>query len=164
MPTILDSVRLFSIEEITDSPSDAHNHLANFIKWLGNFLDEINRNTKSLIFESQQIKYFPDALLGMKKDGHLEKLIESTNKISEDNILAHGLYGAQLRLKLGNINFHLQRFLAKPTSSQLDRLLSCIITLLDSLLDAIPGGKAIKELIEALQHALKLPLLVRLFG
>lgn len=145
------------------SPEDARHYLGEFVGWLQDFFIQIGQNTNEIdqvtgntLFEMEQIAFFPEALSEVQRDQHFNRLQNLVAEASVGAISQHGLYGAQLRWKLSNINFHFVRFIEQRSASLLDRLLSSIDTLLDSLLDAVPGGSAVKELKEAVQDSLAL--------
>jgi hypothetical protein len=152
------------VEQLADndtSPEDAKNYLRNFVSWLHEFFTSVEDDLRNdlhfkQMFEEEQIAHFPEAFSDVNRDQLFQILDELIQQANPDTIIKHGLYGAQLNWKLSNINFHFKRFIENRTASLLDRLLSSIDTLLDSILDAVPGGSAIKELKEALQDSLAL--------
>jgi hypothetical protein len=154
-----DQLQLAAQPANNTSPEDAKGYLSNFVIWLHDFLstarDELTNPSFRVLFEDQ-IDLFPEAFAEVNKDQLFPILDQLIQQADPDTIIKHGLYGAQLKWKLSNINFHFSRFIENRKASLLDRLLSSIDTLLDSILDAVPGGSAIKELKEALQDSIAL--------
>lgn len=141
------------------TPDEAREYLVAFVDWLQEFFhqvvrfsDEIDGKTGAPLFE-EQIRFLPDVLDEMDSDEHFIRLRELVQLMENTSILEHGLYGLQLKWKLSNINFSLRRFMEQRTAALFDRLLSSIDALLDSILAAVPGGSAVKELKEAIRNS-----------
>ncbi len=147
--------------EANTSPEEAVAYLTEFIGWLHQFFrqveestDEIDEQTGHTLFEQDQIAFLAEVLEEMEEDGHFEQLHELVSNIDFAMVNAHGLYGSQLRWKLSNINFSFTRYIEQRSAALFDRLLSSIDALLDSILAAVPGGSAVKELKEAIRNSI----------
>jgi hypothetical protein len=139
----------------TTSPDESRKYLADFIFWLKDFFLEVEGNMNEMtdsgpLFEREQIEFFPHAFREVAGNGHFHRAHEMIFSASTQTIEDHGLYGNQLNWKLFNINFSFRRYLQGRSAALFEKLLTCIDTLLDSILSAIPLGSAIKELKEAL--------------
>ena len=87
----------------------------------------------------------------------------SLSEITDVQVTIHGLGGAQLRFKLGNVNYWSDRANAAATNQVANvwigiviRLLFSIDTLLDSLLAATGIGTAVKEAKDAIRDVIDL--------
>ncbi|MCB1925512.1 MAG: hypothetical protein KDJ27_17515 [Gammaproteobacteria bacterium] len=156
-------ILLVAEPEANTSPEESIEYHANFIVWLHTFfrevlenIDEIDEQTDAPLFEAEQIAYFEEALEEMEGDDHFENLHELVSAMDPRQAFVHGLYGSQARWKYFNINFSLTRFLEQRTAALFERLLSSIDALLDSILGAVPGGSAVKELKEAVRNSVAL--------
>lgn len=89
------------------------------------------------------------ALMEFNKQGHLPKLLTGIDRTSDLTLQLHGLSGEQLRFKLNNVQLRERVFRSNVTFGPLRRLINAIDTLLESILDAVPGGGALKELKDA---------------
>ena len=145
------------------TPEESIEYLVEFIDWLAQFFEEVKANTGEMndqaggpLFEAEQIAYFEEALEEVHDDGHFSDLRSLVKKMSPANARAHGLYGAQLRWKLFNINHSFEGFVRQRTAALFERLLSSIDALLDSILGAVPGGSAVRELKEAVRNSVAL--------
>ena len=144
------------------SPEEARPYLRGFVEWLEDFLMQLQENLDEVdqygnpLFEREQIGFMSEALTEIRHDKHFEHLQASVAEADIGALWRHGLYGSQLRWKLFNINFSFRRFIEGHSAELLDRLLSSIDALLESLLGAVPGGSAIKELKEAIQNSIAL--------
>jgi len=76
----------------------------------------------------------------------IQKIVTSIDQASTSVLSSHGLNGAQLQFKLKNVEHRERRFRFRPLAGPLRRLVQAIDTLLDSILDALHIGKALKEL------------------
>ena len=153
-------IQLAAEPEGETTPDEAKEYLVAFVYWLQGFFhqvvefsDEVDEETGAPLFEDDQIRFLPDVLDEMKEEEHFDRLVELVKKIENVSIREHGLHGLQLKWKLSNINFSLRRFIEQRTAAMFDRLLSSIDALLDSILGAVPGGSAVKELKEAIRNS-----------
>lgn len=156
-------MELVATPEAEVSPEEAIRYLQYFVEWLEGFFYQIsenrnvtNQSTGEPLFHAEQIEFLPRVLGEMDRDKHFVRLHEAVAAADPQELERHGLYGAQLKWKLSNINFSLTRFLEQRTAGLLDRLLDSIDALLDSLLGAVPGGSAVKELKEAVRNSIAL--------
>lgn len=139
----------------------AKKYLVDFICWLDRFCGQLDEHRKKSfddmpLFETELVDLFHESLIEIHKEDHFVSLQESIQEAKGSEVKMHGLRGAQLRWKLSIIDFHWGNFFEKPSASKLEKLLSCINSLLGSLQDAIGLGYVIKELVEAIQHILAL--------
>lgn len=146
--------------ELNTSPEESIPYLSEFVLWLQDFFhdvaesaDEGDELTGGPLFNESQIRFLEEVLEEMENDAHFASLQALVSNMDPNKAFVHGLYGSQLRWKLSNINFSLTGFLEQRTAALFDRLLSSIDALLDSILGAIPGGTAVKELKEAIRNS-----------
>lgn len=144
-----------------DPGEDPRATLRRFIETVRQFLDE-------LIFEGRDPTgepLFHEVLFSSMgpawEEAHplfddVIDVIRSTDRpsrLSNEAIVSHGLWGAQLRFKLSVIRYLHGRYLALGKGT-LRRLLEAIDTLLSSILSAIGAGEGIKEIKEYIEHSL----------
>lgn len=144
-----------------DPAEDPRSTLRAFVAALRQFLDE-------LIFENRDPRdepLFYEALLPSMRPAWEEALplfeevlaaigpTDRSTRLSNEAIISHGLWGAQLRFKLSVIRYLHGRYLGLGKRA-LRRLLEAIDTLLSSILSAIPAGEGIKEIKEYIEHSL----------
>jgi hypothetical protein len=111
-------------EPVESSPEDAGRYLAEFIHWLHTLVDEIGIQViqtgnvrgsgSALLFDSALIQGLPRALQEIKRNRQfeqLEKLLTEPPAETIKMIRQHGLYGAQLKWKLANINCNSRDFI-----------------------------------------------------
>jgi hypothetical protein len=153
-------IELLGTPATDTSPGEAITYLGYFVDWLEGFFYQVSENlserdpaTGAPLFNAAQIEFLPGVLAEMGQDKHFSRLREAVANADPQALEQHGLYGAQLRWKLSNINFSLARFIEQPTSVLFHRLLDSIDALLDSLVGAVPGGSAVKELKEAVRNS-----------
>lgn len=156
-------VELVAMPEEPVGPREAIEFLVQFVEWLEGFFYEVAENrfdddeaAGGPLFHATQIEFLPEVLAEMDRDGHFKRLREAIAGADPQALHAHGLYGAQLSWKLSNINFSLTRFIEERSASLLERLLDSVDALLDSVLGAVPGGSAVKELKEAVRNSIAL--------
>lgn len=89
------------------------------------------------------------ALKEFNRQQHLQTLVAGINAASDADLQSHGLTRDQLRFKLANVVHWERRFRQRLGFGTLRRFIKAIDTLLDSAVDLIPGGKALKELKDA---------------
>jgi len=149
--------------EVNTSPEETVEYLQQFIVFLHDFFhqieestDEIDEQTGNPLFESQQIGYLSEVLEEVDEDQHFNQLHELVSNMDPRMAHAHGLYGSQFRWKISNINFSFARYIEQRSAALFERLLSSIDALLDSILGAVPGGSAIKEVKEAIRNSITL--------
>ena len=149
--------------EVNTSPEESITYLTEFVIWLQDFfhdvaasIDEGDELTGGPLFNESQIGFLDEVLEELENDAHFASLQALVSNMNPNEAFMHGLYNAQLRWKLSNINFSLTGFLEQRTAALFDRLLSSIDALLDSILGAIPGGSAVKELKEAIRNSVAL--------
>ncbi|SEO01023.1 hypothetical protein SAMN05216404_1106 [Nitrosospira multiformis] len=156
-------------DEDRSSPQDSPEFLIGFVYWLQDFINEISNQVRLQgnltgyqglpLFDEELIQGLPDALAELNENRQFESLVESLQSGGPtliNMIVQHGLYGAQLRWKLSNVNIRITRFLERQTAPLLHRLLSTVDTILESILGVVAGGSAIKELKEMIENALAL--------
>ena len=144
-----------------DPAEDPRATLRNYIETIRQFLDELITGN----LDSKGAPLFHEALVPSMRIAWEEALplfpdlmdaIRSTDRpsrLSNEAIVSHGLWGAQLRFKLSVIRYLHDRYLASGKRT-LRRLLEAIDTLLGSILAALPYGEGIKEIKEYLEHSL----------
>jgi hypothetical protein len=156
-------IELVATPEDPVGPEEAGKYLHSFVDWLHGFFHQVAENRFDTdevaggpLFHATQIEFLPEVLAEMERDGHFQRLMEAAAAADPKALFAHGLYGAQLSWKFSNINFSLTRFIEERSAALFDRLLDSIDALLDSLLGAVPGGSAVKELKEAVRNSIAL--------
>lgn len=156
-------IELVAMPEDPAGPDEAGKYLEAFVEWLEGFFYQVSENRFDTdeaaggpLFHASQIEFLPEVLAEMDRDGHFRRLREAVAGADPRELFAHGLYGTQLSWKLSNINFSLTRFLEERSAALLERLLDSVDALLDSLLGAVPGGSAVKELKEAVRNSIAL--------
>lgn len=80
---------------------------------------------------------------------HVHDLLVTIERASNATLEAHGLTGDQLRFKLANVQARERRFRLFPSFRPLRRLIATIDTLLDSIIEVLGVGGALKELKDA---------------
>lgn len=89
------------------------------------------------------------ALEEFNRQGHVHDIMVAIDRTPFATLHAHGLSGDQLRFKLKNIEHRERRLRARPFFRPLKRLVHTIDTLLQSILEAVPAGGALRELKDA---------------
>lgn len=165
MPELLDEIPM-PADPV--SAEEAGPHLAEFLGWVESFLEFVSENSGfngilSDLFDGDLISRLPLALREVRETGVFERAKRLAVEVRAADVIDHGLFGAQLQWKLANTKSALGDFLAVltgegtgPLSRVFDRLVKVIDALLDSILDAIKAGGAIKELKEAVRWSVKL--------
>lgn len=149
--------------EVNTTPEETVEYLLEFIVFLNEFfhqveqsMDEVDEQTGNPLFESEQISYLTEVVEEIDENQHFNQLYELVENMDPSMAHAHGLYGSQFRWKISNINFSFTRYIEQRSAVFFERLLSSIDALLDSVLGAVPGGSAIKELKEAIRNSIAL--------
>lgn len=139
------------------APKDSRPYLVGFVEWVRDFFKQIADESVPFgdfanIFVPSQISYLPQAMSEISS--LFENVIGKVKMMSETAIREHGLYGIQLQWKFSNVNYWLERFLDNSVYKVFDWLLDAIDSVLESILDGIPGGGAVIELKEAIRNAI----------
>ena len=97
----------------------------------------------------------------MEAEPGFEVLADSVVHLNPGQVLAHGLWGAQLEFKLGTVRYWAQRFidqqsigLTRAAKGILRWLLNSINTLLTSLASAVGAGTGLQEMKDAIRNAI----------
>lgn len=84
----------------------------------------------------------------------LDSLHAAISEASESALYRNGLHGAQLEYKLGLLHLRAQRASGGSIRS-IEKFLDVVDLIMNSLLDALGVGEAIKELIRALRNQVR---------
>lgn len=143
------------LPDVSDDASDTQRLVA-FVQWVKKFLG-------ALIEDAGQEKlgdvFVPSLLPAMKgawEEGRQEfdRVATEVAELGPGQLRAHGLHGAQLRFKMATVAHWSSRILLPGSRPLIRRILDAIDTLLDSIIEAIPGGTAAKELKDAIRDSI----------
>lgn len=88
-------------------------------------------------------------------DNHpLSDMLRAINNISVDQLKAHGLYGNQLKLKLGVVDVQKKRLFSFRTKAHLIKVLDAIDVLLESIVLVARIDTAIRDIKSALKSSI----------
>lgn len=87
-----------------------------------------------------------------KSDHGLDEIQRQVNELSEKKLMAHGLYGKQLKFKLSVIDLLADKVRSLRSHHRYHmKLVDSIDVLLDSMIGALGSGSAMKELKDILR-------------
>jgi hypothetical protein len=107
-------------------------------------------------FDPEFFKHFMDALEEYNKSQEFERDVVMVREARAERLYRAGLYGAQLNLKFAAVRRWMGRWsIANPSKRVLTKVLESIDTIMDSMIDALGLGHALKELKDVLLNLIE---------
>ena len=139
--------------------ADDHEKLVHFLRWLGDFLDELVaeslKSGKTKLFDAELTDELRNAIVDAWREIRQKEIVEKAAnmqaKVPLQELERSGLTGHQLSLKMGVLRWLCEKFIKHPSAGVLRRFLTTIDNLLGSLAHGNPLAEALMEFKEALE-------------
>ena len=142
---------------ITDQQfEESKQRLLEFVEQTTGLLDDLHKDKKLFtdLMPTQDYTLSKNAWIELSQSTYLPTLKNKIKNAKRPALFNAGLYGNQLQLKLFTVSDRFSEWIKQKKASKLKPLFETIDVLLDSLLSAVGGGTALKEIKDILLQRL----------